>query len=409
MAVEIRMPALGQTTDEVRLIEWLVQEGEEVRRGDSICEVENDKSVMPLESAGSGILLKKLVGNDTVVSAGTVIALLGEKGESLPELESISPGQTERPGSSSGEAKGAPGQPQSTTAGEASGPEASVEDAGEENVRATHLVRNLASKHGVKLSVLRGSGPRGLITRADLQAHLDHGGRGSELHGENVKPGETVSQTVHQQAVARALSRSKTEIPHYYLSATVEADSVLSWRETHLRPDGSRISFYALFARAAAEALKRHQRVNATHVNGRLRQQRSIHLGIAVAVGDELYVPVLRDAGGRDILELDGEVRSLVDACRNGELPPGAESGGTITVSNLGMYAVDEFCPIINSPQAAILGFGRIRKQLHVDEEASMRVRSVLTVTGSFDHRIINGAQGAAFLTEFKRILEEEL
>jgi pyruvate dehydrogenase E2 component (dihydrolipoamide acetyltransferase) len=428
MAVEIRMPELGQTTDEVRLLSWLVKEGEEIRRGDPICEVENDKSVMPLESVGSGVVLKLMVPEDTDVATGTVIAVLGERGEQVPEPEAASaagqhPPEAAAPATegASPPSEGAASAAESTAKSEAApGTEAGLD----EGVRATRMVRHLAAKAGVDLRSIRGSGPGGLITRADLQSFLDGGpgaaasptgeaaGDAGEAAGPSA-PGQprpaAMALSAHQQAVARSLSRSKTEIPHYYLTSRVEADALLSRRESHHYPDGSRVSFYALFGYAAARALERHARLNAEYVEGKLRLHSSVNMGIAVALKDELYVPVIREAGGLDIFDLDREIRRLVSAVRKGALETGAESGGTITLTNLGMYPVEEFCPIINPPQTAILGFGRIGKELHVQDDGGTRVRSILAVTGSFDHRVVNGAEGAAFLAELKRIMEEEL
>lgn len=417
MALEVRMPELGQTSDEVRLVYWLVGEGDEVRRGDPLCEVETEKSVMDLESVGTGVVLRLLVAEDTEVVTGTVIALLGERGEELPEAASQTAiGAAMGPRSDQGQADDAgsssigaavPPSPRSTTEAEGSH---------EADVRATKIVRHLATKSGVDLRQIRGSGPGGLITRDDLQAILD-GGQATLRAETDVAEREAAQQpgigaaalSAHQQAVARSLSHSKTEIPHYYLTMRVAADALLAWRESHPHSDGQQVSFYSLFGYATARALHHHPRLNAVYVDRKLQLRGSVNVGVAVAAEDELYVPVIHGADALDIHRLDQEIRRMVRAARRGALEPGAESGGTITLTNLGMFPIGEFYPIINPPQTAILGFGHIGKELHVQDDGRMRVRSALTVTGSFDHRVVNGAQAAAFLAEVKRVMEEEL
>jgi pyruvate dehydrogenase E2 component (dihydrolipoamide acetyltransferase) len=351
MAIEIKMPKLGQTTDEVHLVRWHVKEGDTVAKGQPLCEAENDKTTMDVESYAPGTVLRLAVEPDSVITAGTVIAVLGVPGAAPP------------------------------------------------GVRATRLVQNIARKRGVDLGQVRGTGARGLVTKRDVETYLE-GGAGAVA---------AAGLSERQIALGRNLQASKSRIPHYYLKTNLDCERLLAWRQDNLLPDGGRVSIDALLASACARALARHPGVNSFFRDDGLQPNPGVHLGVAVSAGPELYVPVIRDADRRDVREIDRELRFLAAKARSGRLEAREERGGTFTLTNLGMYPVEEFGAIINPPQVAILAFGRIGRRLEVDDDGAMRVRRACTVTGSFDHRAVNGAQGAAFLAELKKIVEEEL
>jgi pyruvate dehydrogenase E2 component (dihydrolipoamide acetyltransferase) len=432
MAVEIPMPRLSQTTDEVRLIRWLVKEGDRVRKGQALCEVENDKNTMEVESFAAGTVLCLAGQPDSVISAGTVIAVLGEPGErAVATSDAAVPPRAPAAASSAG---------QPAPAGPAAVPPSSAIPL-PSGVRATPLVRNLARKHGVDLAQVRGTGARGLITREDLDAWLRDraagtavaavaageaaaasatvpppaaaqpapGGRPRPAAAQVAPAPSSILLSVHQKAVARAVTAAKTQVPHYYLKIRVFADRLLAWRAANRRADGSGVAIDALLVWASARALLGHPRLNGTFGGERILASPQANIGVAVAVGEELHVPVIRQAESKDIQEIDRELASLAAKAQAGRLELADLAGGTFTLTNLGMYPVEEFAAVLNAPQLAILAAGRIRKELAVAEDESLRVRAVLTLTGSFDHRAVNGAQGAAFLAEIKRILEEEL
>jgi pyruvate dehydrogenase E2 component (dihydrolipoamide acetyltransferase) len=395
MAIEIKMPKLGQTTDEVHLVRWHVKEGDTVAKGQPLCEAENDKTTMDVESYASGTVLRLAVEPDSVMTAGTVIAVLGEPGEKLaggPAPETATPARraSAAEASARGAAPGARPHP---------GSAAGVPGATPPGVRATRLVQNIARKRGVDLGQVRGTGARGLVTKRDVEAYLE-GGAGAVA---------AAGLSERQIALGRNLQASKSRIPHYYLKATLDCERLLAWRENNLQPDGGRVSIDALLASASARALARHPGVNSFFKEERLHPNPGIHVGVAVSAGPELCVPVIQDTDRRDVREIDRELRFLAAKARSGRLEAREERGGTFTLTNLGMYPVEEFGAIINPPQVAILAFGRIGRRLEVDDDGAMRVRRACTVTGSFDHRAVNGAQGAAFLAELKKIVEEEL
>jgi pyruvate dehydrogenase E2 component (dihydrolipoamide acetyltransferase) len=270
----------------------------------------------------------------------------------------------------------------------------------------------------VNLARVRGTGARGLITREDLQAWLRAGGVAAEARVKGAPPAAPAPQpaapfeillSVHQKAVARAVTAAKTQIPHYYLKTRVFADRLLAWRAANRRTDGRSVAIDAVLVWACARALLRHPRVNGIYGTERILSSPQANVGVAVAAGEELHVPVIRQAETKDIRQIDRELAALAAKGQAGRLSPADLTGGTFTLTNLGMYPVEEFAAVLNAPQLAILAAGRVRKELAVAEDESLRVRSLLTLTGSFDHRAVNGAQGAAFLAEIKRILEEEL
>jgi len=397
MAVEIRMPKLSQTTNEVRIINWLVKEGDSIKKGDPLCEIENDKTTMDIESFESGIVLKLYFKPDEIVQAGTVIALLEKAHEKMEEIEERVKEKIVEV-SSGGKVQGKKGTIHiSKESGELAqhGTYKSTYTSSVKNViKATSLVRNIAKKRNIDLSGVKGTGPQGLILKKDLDACKKSSINDIEL-------------SRNQIMLAHNLLKSKTEIPHYYLKCSIFTDRLLSWREKNLLQDGSKASIYSIFIYLAAMTLKDFPRINGYFKNDRVILSSSINVGFAVTARDELYVPVIRDADKKTVVEIDKEVKWLIAKAQNHRLKPEDGYGGTFTITNLGMYQVDEFCAIISPPQTGILAIGHIKKVLYIDDRDAMHIRNACTITGSFDHRCINGAQGAAFLDKFKKICEE--
>jgi pyruvate dehydrogenase E2 component (dihydrolipoamide acetyltransferase) len=406
MPSEVRMPRMSQTTDEVRLLRWLVREGDRVERGDPLCQVETDKTTMDVEAFRGGTVLKLCVPDETVVNAGEPIAYLGEQGEEVPAAalpaQQGAPDE-KKPGTvpekaTAGAGRGAPaGEKPQEGRGAAGTAGRRTVISGGKSLRATPLVQNLARKRGIPLEEVTGSGPGGLITRKDLESY-------SPLTG-GARKGEGVFSE-HQSAVARSVTRSKQEVPHFYLKCGCFCDNLLRLRKKSQESDGWKPTVDSIFIYAVSRVLLDNPRINSSFIEGGPVFHSGVHVGFAVAAADELYAPVIRDAHKKDLREIDGEVRRLAEKARRGALEPGDTSGATFTVTNLGMYPVDEFCAIINPPQSGILAIGRIAKTLCIDESEGMRIRSACTLTGSFDHRIVYGAAGAAFLEKIRSIIE---
>ena len=363
MGVEITMPKLSQTTEEVLFIRWLVDRGDTIRKGDPICEVENDKTTMEVESFAAGTITNLLAEPDTEIAAGTVIAILdGAAGEPVAPVKSAPAGDKK---------------------------------VAVKQVKATHLVQNIAKKRGIDLSKVRGTGARGLITKKDLE----------EYEKNPVASESPIAPD--QQILGRNLQASKATIPHYYLKSTIHTDRLIGWRNANVLADGSKISINAILLHAISRALESFPKLNSYYHRNSLQVQKDINIGLAVAAGDDLYVPVVKQTNTKDIHSIERELKWLIAKTSNNRLEPEDLQGGTFTVTNLGMFPVDEFTAIINPPQTAILAFGKMQNQVIVDSDASMRIGSVCAATGSFDHRVINGAQAAAFLAAVKSLLEE--
>ena len=413
MSIEIKMPQLSQTTDEVKLAKWLVMEGQEVKRGQALCEVETDKSNMELESFETGTVLKIFAESGQTIPAGRVIAIIGKKDEKIPsqklicnDLKKDIQKSDEKPEADSFKSRPA----EIKGFDDKKSPDDKIAFINED-FKATPIVRNIAKLKNIDLRTVRGTGPQGIITKDDLE-------RSYKERSDKVISDEFVLSK-NQLLAAANLTASKSGIPHYYIKTSIYADPILRWRERNRNsgnPDlanglesGRRISMYSILVFAAAAAVKKFPKINGHFREDKIIANRKINIGFAVAKGEELFVPVIKDADIKSIFEIDKEIKDLIAKTEKQEFDGGDLSEGTFTISNLGMYDVDEFCAIINPPQAGILAVGKIKKILHVDEQERISIRNEFAVTGSFDHRIINGSYGAQFLQEFKKTIEEKI
>jgi len=334
MTTEIKMPNLGQTTDEVKLLKWYIKKGQKVKKGDLLCEVETDKTTMDVESFGEGIVLKLNAEPDSVINAGSIIAVLGDSGEKVElkvEIEDKHITKDERKPKQSNKDLN-----KAKTLSELSS-----------DVKATKLVRNIAIKKNIDLGKVKGTGPGGMVTKSDLEKYLESIKTRSLMEDkkdtELKETEEVYALTPNQQAVSANLSKSKRNIPHYYLKTTVVADNLVIKREKIKEKTGKAISMYSYFIYAAARALKKFPRLNGYFKDNKIYLYNSINIGFAVADEDELYVPVIHDANVKEIIEIDTEVKFLVSKTQDKRLGREDISGGTFTISNLGTYPIDEF------------------------------------------------------------------
>ncbi len=413
MPEEIKMPQLSQTTDEVKLIKWLIEEGQEVKRGNALCEVETDKTNMELESFGNGTVLKILAEPGMVIPAGQVIAILGEKNEKIPENKYIGKDLETN-------IQKLNKYPETVTVGSSHAESREIfKESGSDNknsfvkeeFKATSIVKNIAKIKNIDLRLVKGTGPQGIITKDDLERFTEEGFK-AETSDEYIL-------TKSQLAVARNLTASKSQIPHYYMKISICADQVFNWMGKNRSPEnsglnssqgaGRKVSIYAILIFAAAAALKKFPKLNGYFKDDKIISKGKINIGFAVGQGEELFVPVIKNADVKSIFEIDKEIKSLITKTESQRFDDGDLSEGTFTISNLGMYDIDEFCAIINPPQAGILAVGKIKKMLYVDEFEKISIRNEFMLTGSFDHRIVNGKLGAEFLQEFKKTIEAKI
>lgn len=416
------MEALSPTMEEGQLVRWLKAEGDSVSRGDILAEIETDKATMELVARGDGVLRKILLGKGGTAPVGEVIAIIAGGEEDISALVGDAAG---------GEAPAAPSpstpQVAATPAPAATPPIPSQVEATElqegERVKASPLARRMARDASMDLSRVRGSGPGGRVVKRDVEAARDATGAVAPTSGGKApaprqpptvagSPGvdfEDLSLSQMRKTIARRLVESLGPVPHFFLGITVDMSRILEARKRVnqiLENDGEKVSINDFFLRATAQALFRHPEVNSQWMGESVRRNYRVHLGVAVAVEDGLITPVIRDANLKGLAEISREVRELAARGREKRLQPEEYTGSTFSVSNLGMFGIHEFTGIINPPEAGILAVGGV-EDTPVVEDGEVVVRSIMKVTMSCDHRVIDGATGARFLQTLKGMLEE--
>lgn len=414
MATEIVMPRLSDTMDRGTIAKWNKQAGDRVKRGDVLLEIETDKANMDLESYAEGILARIMVKEGEVAEVGAPIGVVAKDEVELQKLQSSGPG---------GEA---PTQelevrPVTQTADKAgrveksSGNGALTTEAemthGSDRLKASPLARRIAEQSGIDLATVRGTGPGGRIVRQDVESvtAISTPTRELPVMPPSAAPSEAdeeVTLSRMQLTVGRRLSASKFTAPHFYVTLEIDMTHAVRMRvQINEAESDLNVSFNDLVVKAAGVALRRHAAVNSSFQDGKIIRHGRVNVGIAVDLPGGLIVPVMKDVDRKGLREITRETKALVVAAREAKLKPDSFEGGTFTVSNLGMFGVDQFTAIINPPESAILAVGAIvEKPVVVNGEVV--VRSRMRVTLSCDHRVIYGAEAAAFLAELRRTLE---
>ncbi|MBN2322974.1 MAG: 2-oxo acid dehydrogenase subunit E2 [Spirochaetes bacterium] len=419
MAEEVLMLALSPTMESGTILKWHKREGDPIKNGDVLCEVETDKATMEYESQNEGTLLKILVPEGGQAEVGRTIAVSGEKGEDVthlierepeakpdskppalsPTAETVSDEIPEKQAGLREQAaeKKPPVKPEKKEGDKA------AEERLPEGVKASPLARKLAQEEGIDLEDIEGSGPGGRIIKRDLDRQSVS--RTEERRGGN----REIQVSAKRRVIARRLSESKYSAPHYYLTAVADAGRLVSARKSLNHRMEKKISFNAFLIRLAAEALKNHPMVNASFLGDTILQFGSADIGLAVAQPDGLIAPVVRDCWNKGILRIDDELKDLVERAQKGRLKPEEFTGATFTISNLGSFGIYEFTAIINPPGSAILAVGEIRREAYEPEPGGVGFRSVMHLTLSCDHRVIDGAVGARFLKSLVDMIEDPI
>jgi pyruvate dehydrogenase E2 component (dihydrolipoamide acetyltransferase) len=412
--------------EEGRLVEWKKKEGDVVAAGDVLAEVETDKAVMDLVARAGGTLLKQLVPAGATVPVSTPLGVIGEKGETVSAASSPPPAKAPGKPAPDGQAAKQPDgrrsavSPERATAVAAApaAPSPAAAPAGvgaEQRLRASPLARKMASERGVDLGSLVGSGPEGRIVARDVPATPRAGT--APLPAARVpivspeQPFTDVPLTQLRKTIAKRLAQSIGPIPTFYLTTEIDMERLAEGREQlnqASEADDLRVSFNDIILKVVAMALRQHPGCNAWWQEDHIRYWRDIHMSLAVAVEDGLITPVIRYVDQKSLRDIAAEARDLAGRARSRRLKPEEYSGGTFSVSNLGMFDIDQFTAVINPPEAGILAVGSIApKPVAVD--GAVQVRRRLRVTLSCDHRVIDGATGAAFLKTLKTMLENPL
>ena len=439
MPTKVVMAQLSPTMEEGKLIAWKVAEGDAVAQGDIVAEIETDKANMDVEAMGGGVLRKILVEAGATVPVGTLIGIIAEADEDIGPLlaEAASAPSVEvaakEPADEKAAAEAAEPVEAKAPAGDEAPPEAegpaeakepaaaitvgvAAPGAAEGRVRASPVARKMAAELGVDLGTIAGTGPGGRIVKADVEAAAAAGvpsppvaaGAGAAA-GEARLRDERVEASQMRKAIARRLVESIGPVPHFFLTTEIDMGRALEMRaELNARADGFKIGVNDLLLKAAAEALVRHPAVNASWDGDAIQRHGRVDLGIAVAVEDGLITPVLRDADRKGLRLIAEETARLIERARDRKLLPEEYQGATFSVSNLGMFGIDEFTAVINPPEAGILAIGATQEK-PVVLDGQVVVRRRLRVTMSCDHRVVDGATGARFLATFKEMLENPL
>jgi pyruvate dehydrogenase E2 component (dihydrolipoamide acetyltransferase) len=490
MATKVYMEALSPTMEEGRVATWLKNEGDQVKEGDVLAEVETDKATMELVARGSGVLRKRMLNEGDTANVGTVIAVIagadedvsaltggaeaaasqtkgGEPSAAAQEKAQAAAGSSDvgqgaaavaaaGPTEQDQAERGTPGEAtpagaaptpvpgqgaQAPTGGDrsvapAGGGQGADASAANGRVKASPLARKMASEAGMQLGGVQGSGPGGRIVKRDVEAAMQGGGAQAEAGAQQQPQAQAPAaaeapsapapaaaatpaggyrdQPLSQmrKTIAKRLTQSIGPVPHFFLTVEVDMGEAMKLRgkiNERFKDQGVKVSPNDLVIKAVGAALRRHPWVNAAWTGDAIRFHDYVHIGVAVAVDEGLITPVIKDADRKGVAEIATEVRELAGRAREKKLKPDEYTGSTFSISNLGMFGIEEFTAVINPPEAAILAVGAIGPKVVVDDEGNMAVRQRMRVTLSCDHRVIDGATGAQFLATLKSYLEEPM
>ena len=439
MAEALVMIALSPTMPDGVIAEWLVKEGQAVKSGDALCEVETDKASMPYEASKAGTILKIVKAAGQKAAVGEIIAVIGKPGEDWQAVVDASKANEAKPipevgednkkkAASESQADNQPAFPalgpvvehdtKSLASNPASGTPASFTPSS--SAPSSPLARRLARERGIDLRTLKGSGPRGRIIARDLEGSVASSPQSGAVHmqgvvetsqaGSKAKPGglkdERVPHSKMRGIIAQRLSASWNSAPHFFVRSAIDMENLLLLRASINAKSDTKLSLNAFIMRLVATALERHPIVNASWEDDAIRYRPSADIGLAVSLDPGLITPVVRLCERKRVSEIDAELSTLVPRARKAALSPEEYSNASFTVSNLGSFGVEEFTAIINPPGSAILAIGAIVKEAVVRND-EIALRRMMRITISCDHRVIDGALAAAFMAELKALLEE--
>jgi pyruvate dehydrogenase E2 component (dihydrolipoamide acetyltransferase) len=408
MITRVVMPKLTDTMEEGVVVAWKKHEGETVDSGDILAEIETDKAVLDLESFGSGVLRKVLVPEGETVKAGKLIAVIAEQDDDIEATLAETPEAPKDPATIAPKDKTPQPSPTPTSAkSEKSGgakkelSETKADTSPGPKIKVSPRAKMLAKEQGIDLSGIKGTGPEGRIVEADIQGQIEP--------SKVIKREATdIPLSQMRKAIARVTTSSKAPVPHFYLTTEVAMDQAERLRKQMEEVNNSPLSLTVLFVRAAALALVHHPEINVSFIGEALRRHATIDIGIAVALEEGLITPVIRDCAGKNLLQVAEEIRDLFVRAKSQQLTPEEYAGATFSISNLGMYEVDNFIAVLMPPQAASLAIGAVNI-VPVARGNAIKLSRRMKVTLSCDHRALDGAQGARFLQSFKRVLEKPL
>ncbi|MET0245802.1 MAG: pyruvate dehydrogenase complex dihydrolipoamide acetyltransferase [Sphingomonas sp.] len=433
MPIEIKMPALSPTMEEGTLAKWLVKEGDTVKSGDLMAEIETDKATMEFEAVDEGVIARILVAEGTDnVKVGTVIAVLAGEGEDASDA-AASPAPAAAPAPT--EAKSEPAKVEAAPAPTPAPAPAQAQQASGDRVKASPLARRIAADKGVDLAGVTGSGPHGRIVKADVEgakpgAAAAAAAPAASAPAPSAAPAPAAAPAEHKpvwydesipheeeklsnirKTIARRLTESKQTVPHIYLTVDVRLDALLKLRgelNKALEGRGVKLSVNDLLIKALGVALVQAPKCNVTYTGEKLIKYSRADVSVAVSTPTGLITPIVRDAANKSVSAISAEMKDLAERARDGKLKPEEYQGGTASLSNMGMFGIKQFDAVINPPQGMILAVGSGEKRPYIVDDA-LGVATVMTVTGSFDHRAIDGADGAEMMKILKGLIESPM
>ncbi|RJY08467.1 pyruvate dehydrogenase complex dihydrolipoamide acetyltransferase [Aurantiacibacter aquimixticola] len=428
MPIAIQMPALSPTMEEGTLAKWLVKVGDKVSSGDIMAEIETDKATMEFEAVDEGTIAHIQVDEGTEgVQVGTIIATLAEEGEDVSDVEPAG-GAAPAPTPASSEDKSeAPAEPAKAEPRESAEPARTPAPAasGGDRIVASPLAKRIAEQKGVDLSSLKGSGPNGRIVKADVEG-AETGAAAPAPSAAAPTPTSAAAPTEAQdfsipheveklssmrKTIARRLTESKQQVPHIYLTVDIRLDALLKLRgelNAALEPQGVKLSVNDLMIKALGKSLEAVPACNVQFAGDTMLKFSRADVSVAVSIPNGLITPIVTDAGSKAVSKISTEMKDLAGRAKEGKLAPEEYQGGTASLSNMGMFGIKQFEAVINPPQGMIMAIGAGDKRPYVVDDA-LRVASVMSATGSFDHRAIDGADGAQLMKAFKEMIEAPL
>jgi pyruvate dehydrogenase E2 component (dihydrolipoamide acetyltransferase) len=423
MATDVLMPRLSDSMEEGTVLRWLKSVGDEVKRGDELVEIETDKANMTYEATDEGVLLDILADEGSTLPIGEPIARIGEPGEA----SSNGAPKRERPPQEDRQPEESKAQPAPAPAATQERPPPAPAADGDGRVKASPVARRMARELNVQLEQVQGSGPGGRIVKADVEAaaggaparpaERPAGAPAVRAPAEAPETAKGEAQVIEltriQATIARRMAESKATIPHFYLSMEIDMSEAVKLRARlkEIAAEGQAVpTFNDMVVKACARALRDFPRANGAYRDGHFEQYSRVNVGVAVATHDALVVPTIFDADMKSLGEIAARAKELAQKVRDGKITPPELSGGTFTVSNLGMFGISNFSAVINPPQAAILAVGALEPKAVVDRGTRrVAVRDMMGVTLACDHRILYGADGAQFLGRVRDLLQEPL
>ena len=424
MANIVEMPKLSDTMEEGAVASWLKKEGDTVEEGGSLCEIETDKATMEYQSPFGGVLLKIIAQPGKTMALNTPIAVIGKKGEAfdMNALMAAAAGSKAAPGPAAHAAQAAHAAIPAPVAAAAkpASPAVPVAPASPVNtgrIKSSPLARRMAAASNVNLAGVAGSGPAGRIVMRDIEAVVARGGASGSTNNGGFVPmapreDQTIPVTLMRKTIAKRLLAGKNDAPHFYLTRSVNMGNMMQWRQMlndAAGEKGTKVSVNDLVIFATSRALRHHPGINASWQGDNIVQFGAVHMCVAVALPTGLVTPVIRNADQMPVRDIAAASRSLAQRAKAGQLANEDYAGGTFTISNLGMFGIEEFTAIINPPQAAILAVGATIPTPAVDAKGNVVVEQRMKITMSCDHRVIDGVMGAEFLKTLAGFLEQPL